>query len=401
MELDFIRGLVKRNDTKIVLVVLDGLGGLPRESSGPTELEAANTPNLDRLAARGICGLQEPVGAGVTPGSGPGHMALFGYDPIEYQVGRGVLSALGIDFDLKAQDVAARGNFCTVDDGGKVIDRRAGRIPTERNERLCEMLRQISLSDVQLFVETVKEYRLLLVLRGHGLSAEVTDTDPQTTGKEPMEPLALSERGRRTAELVKEFLDQARSILADQHPSNMILLRGFSKRPDWPSMKELFGLNTAAVAAYPMYRGVAKLVGMDVLETTSEMQEEFEVLERSWKDFDFFFLHVKPMDSAGEDGDFERKVALIEEADTYLPKLMALEPDVVIVTGDHSTPSLLQYHSWHPVPVLLWSKYCREDGVDLFGERACMHGGLGPRLPAIDLMPLALANALRLEKFGA
>jgi 2,3-bisphosphoglycerate-independent phosphoglycerate mutase len=401
MDFTIIRELVESAETKIVLLVMDGLGGLPMEPGGLTELETAHTPNLDRLAAQGICGLHQPVAPGITPGSGPSHLALFGYDPIKYQVGRGVLSALGIDFDLKANDVAARGNFCTLDDDGRVADRRAGRIPTEKNEELCALLRQIQLPGVEVFVETVKEYRLLLVLRGEGLSGGLSDTDPQEIGEEPLEPKPLSAEAEETASLVQEFIDQARQILADHHPANMILLRGFSKLPDWPSFEKVFGLRAAAIAAYPMYRGVAKLVGMDVLTTGVPIGEELETLKTHWKDYDYFFFHVKPTDSAGEDGDFDRKVRLIEEVDAVVPQLLALEPDVLLVTGDHSTPSLLKYHSWHPVPVLLWSRHCRTDGVDRFGERACMAGGLGPRIPAVDLMPLAQANAMRLEKFGA
>ena len=401
MDLAFFQDLVEPAETKIVLLVMDGLGGLPVEPGGLTELETAYTPNLDLLAVQGICGLHQPIAPGVTPGSGPSHLALFGYDPSKYQVGRGVLSALGIDFDLTVNDVAARGNFCTLDDDGRVADRRAGRIPTEKNEELCALLRQIRLPGVEVFVETVKEYRLLLVLRSDGLSGELADTDPQEIGKEPLKPAPLSPEAEKTAGLVQEFVDQARQALADQYPANMILLRGFSKLPDWPSFEKVFGLRAAAIAAYPMYRGVARLVGMDVLATGPTLAEELGTLEAHWADYDYFFLHVKPIDSAGEDGDFRRKVQLIEEVDALIPRLLNLEPDVLLVTGDHSTPSLLKYHSWHPVPVLLWSEQCRTDGVDCFGERACMGGGLGPRISAVDLMPLALANALRLEKFGA
>jgi 2,3-bisphosphoglycerate-independent phosphoglycerate mutase len=401
MDYAILRDLIEPSETKIVLLVMDGLGGVPVKKGGATELETADTPILDWLATDGICGLHQPVGPGITPGSGPSHLALFGYDPIEYDVGRGVLAALGIDFALEPTDVVARGNFCTLDDDGRVADRRAGRIPTERNEELCDRLRQIRLPGVEVFVETVKEYRLLLALRGDGLSGDLSDTDPQEIGEKPLEPKPLSAEAERTAGLVQEFVDQARQVLADQHPANMILLRGFSKLPDWPSFQQVFGLRAAAIAAYPMYRGVAKLVGMEVLETGAEMEEELSVLEDRWHEYDFFFLHVKPMDSAGEDGDFYRKVRLIEVVDALLPRLLKMEPDVLVVTGDHSTPSLLKYHSWHPVPVLLWSEHCRADGVKRFGERACMTGGLGPRIPVVDLMPLALANALRLKKFGA
>jgi 2,3-bisphosphoglycerate-independent phosphoglycerate mutase len=401
MDLDLIQSLVKKKETKIVLLVLDGLGGLPMEPGGQTELEAADTPNLDRLARDGICGLQMPVGPGITPGSGPGHLGLFGYDPIRYYVGRGVLSGLGIGFDLTPRDVAARGNFCTVDEEGRVVDRRAGRIPTERGAELCELLRQIELEDAELFVEPVKEYRFLLVLRGNGLSSDVQETDPQDVGEKPLKPEPMSPEAEGTAQLLQQFVDQAREILASSEPANMVLLRGFSQLPEWPQFGDAFGLRAAAVAGYPMYRGVARLVGMDVLDAGHSVEDEFAAVEEHWADYDFFFLHVKPIDSAGEDGDFERKASLIEEADALLPRLLDLDPDVIVVTGDHSTPSLLKYHSWHPVPVLLWSKHCRADRVEKFGERTCMAGGLGPRLPSVDLMPLALANARRLEKYGA
>jgi 2,3-bisphosphoglycerate-independent phosphoglycerate mutase len=402
MDLDQIAELVEPNDSKIVLLVMDGVGGLPMEEGGKTELETADTPNLDRLAERGICGLQQPVAPGVTPGSGPAHLGLFGYDALQYQVGRGVLSGLGIGFDLKPDDVAARGNFCTLDEDGNVADRRAGRIPSEKGAELCRLLdEQIDLPDVEVFVRPVKEYRFLLVLRGEGLSGAINDTDPQELGAPPLEPQAQAEGAERTAELVRQFLDQTRDILSDRHPANMGLLRGFSQRPDWPDMEEAFGLDAAAIAVYPMYRGVARLVGMDVLETGAGPEEELQTLAEQWDEHDFFFVHIKPIDSAGEDGDFDRKVSLIEEVDQHLPKLLDLEPDVLIVTGDHSTPSYLKYHSWHPVPTILWSQQCRPDAVSEFGERACMTGGLGPRLPAPRLMPLALANALRLEKYGA
>jgi 2,3-bisphosphoglycerate-independent phosphoglycerate mutase len=394
--------LVEPAGAKIVLLVMDGLGGLPAKRGGLTELEAASTPNLDDLAARSICGLHQPVAPGITPGSGPSHLALFGYDPVEYQVGRGVLSALGIGFDLQSGDVAARGNFCTLDRGGLIVDRRAGRISTEKNQELCALLRSgIDLPGVEFFVETVKEYRLLLVLRGQGLGDKVADTDPQRVGVQPLAPEPLSSEAAKTASLVEEFLAQGREILKDRQPANGILLRGLSSRPDWPPVGYIYGLRAAAIAAYPMYRGVAQLVGMQVLETGPTVEEELDTLERYWNDFDFFFVHVKPVDSAGEDGDFDRKVGLIEETDALIPRILRLRPDVMIVTGDHSTPSAIKYHSWHPVPVLLWSGCCRADGVEVFGERACMTGGLGPRMPATDLMPLALANAGWLKKFGA
>lgn len=400
MDLDLIKKLAKPGDSKIVLLVLDGLGGAPFEKGGATELEAAATPNLDEIAGQSLCGLHEPVGTAITPGSGPAHLGLFGYDPIKYQVGRGVLAALGIDFDLRAGDVAARGNFCTLDDQGLVQDRRAGRLGSEKNRELLRLLREIDLP-VQFFLRVVKDYRFLLVLRGEALSDAVGETDPQEVGYTPRDPEPLEPEAEETARLVARFVEQVRSKLADRHPANMVLLRGFSKRPDWPQLPEVYGLRAAGIASYPMYRGLAKLVGMEVLPAGENMADPFQKLKEAWADFDFFFVHVKPMDSAGEDGDFDRKVKLIEEADSYVPQIFQLDPDVVIITGDHSTPAKLAYHSWHPVPVLLWSRYCRPDGVERFGERACLQGGLGPRFPAVELLPLAMANAQRLEKFGA
>ncbi len=401
MDFELIRTLIKPADTKMVLLVLDGLGGLPANPKDFTELEKAETPNLDNLAREGICGLHQPIGPGITPGSGPSHLALFGYDPIQYQVGRGVPAALGIKFDLVKNDVAARGNFCTVDKQGKVIDRRAGRIPNEKNLELCKKLRKIKIPDVELFVDTVKEYRFLLVMRGENLSGQLADTDPQNTGLKPLPPKPLTSEAERTAELVKQFIEKAGEVLAEDHPANMVLMRGFSQKPDWPVFSDTFGIKAAAIAAYPMYRGVSRLVGMDILETGETLEDEITTLEKNWNDYDFFYFHIKKIDSAGEDGDYNRKVTLIEEADTVIPRIMKLNPDVVVVTGDHSTPSVMKNHSWHPVPVLLWSKYCRNDMVNRFGERACLAGALGPRLPTVDLMPLMMANADRLKKFGA
>jgi 2,3-bisphosphoglycerate-independent phosphoglycerate mutase len=400
MDLHFIKKLIKPNDKKIVLLVMDGLGGLPEGLGGLSELETANPPNLNDLCKASVCGLQQPVGPGITPGSGAGHLALFGYDPIQYQVGRGVLAALGVNFDLCDTDVAARGNFCTVDEQGRVIDRRAGRIATEKNKELCELLRQIELPETEFFVRTVKDYRIALVLRGDRLSAAINDTDPQTVGQKPQKLRPHSPEAHKTSELVQKFLAQAAEKLTGQHPANMLIMRGFGRRPDWPQMKDVFGLKAAAIAGYPMYRGLAKLIGMEILETGSTPDEEFEIMEKKWNDFDFFYLHMKQIDSAGEDGDYDRKVSLIREVDEFIPRLLDLAPDVLVVTGDHSTPSALESHSWHPVPFFLWSKYCRPDKVDSFGERACMNGGFGPNFPAVNIMPLALANARRLEKFG-
>ncbi len=386
---------------KIVLFVADGLGGLPLEPGGKTELETARTPNLDALARRGVTGLSVPVGPGITPGSGPGHMALFGYDPVRNVIGRGVLEALGIDFPLEPADVAARGNFCTVDEHGRIVDRRAGRIPTEKCVELCRKLAEnIRIPGVQLFVEPVREHRFVLVIRGAGLGDRVNDTDPQRTGVPPVRARGEDPMSQRTAEIVEQFVRQAAELLRDEHPANMLTLRGFSKRPNLPTMRDLYGLDAVALAVYPMYRGLARLVGMRIADAGKTLQDQIAALKREWEQGDFFFVHYKYTDSTGEDGNFAAKVEKIEEIDAVIPSIMALHPDVFIFTGDHSTPSLLKSHSWHPVPLLLVANTCRPDDVTEFGERACARGGLG-QIPACHILPLALAHCGRLKKFGA
>ncbi|MFW5694853.1 MAG: 2,3-bisphosphoglycerate-independent phosphoglycerate mutase [Alkalispirochaeta sp.] len=400
MNLERIKTLQTNASSKVVLLVMDGLGGLPGPD-GATELEAADTKNLDKLAAQSLCGLHEPVGGGITPGSGPAHLALFGYDPLQYQVGRGVLSAAGIDFDLQATDVACRGNFCTVDTDGRVTDRRAGRIATEKNLELVEKLRGITLSTGEVFVETIKEHRFLVVFRAEGLGEQVNDTDPKVVGRAPHKANGGDDASQATAALANEFVEKAREILASEEQANMTLLRGFAKTPAWPTFEEVYGTKAASIAAYPMYRGLAKLLGMTALDAGEDPTEKFETLMAHRDEYDFFFIHVKKPDKAGEDGDFDAKVESIEKVDAALPALLAAKPDVLIITGDHSTPWALKNHSWHPVPTIIHSAYCRPDGVSSFGERACIAGGLGPRFPATHLMPLAMANALRMEKFGA
>jgi 2,3-bisphosphoglycerate-independent phosphoglycerate mutase len=398
--LDLMRELAIDGASKLLLLVMDGVGGLPLTPDGPTELEAARTPNLDALAARSICGMSTPVAPGVTPGSGPGHLSLFGYDPLEYEIGRGVLEALGIGFDLQPDDVAARGNFCSLDRQGLITDRRAGRIPTEVGARLCAKLRKIELPGVETFVEPVKEYRFVLVLRGEGLYDGLTETDPQQTGKPPLPVEPLRPEAAPTAKLLNQWLAEARKVLADEHPANGCNLRGIAKDPGLPRIPDVYKLRCGAIATYPMYRGVAKLAGMEVLPTGETIEDEVETLKQHWTDYDFFFFHVKKTDSRGEDGDFDAKVSVIEHVDEVLPDILALEPDVVIITGDHSTPATLKSHSWHELPVLLWAKHVRPDGVTQFGERPCMAGGLG-HIHHTDLLPLAMGHAGRLAKFGA
>jgi 2,3-bisphosphoglycerate-independent phosphoglycerate mutase len=398
--LDLMKQISIPSPTKIVLLVIDGLGGLPNPKTGKTELETAKTPNLDQLATKGICGLVDPVSPGITPGSTPGHLALFGYDPVGFNIGRGVVEALGIDFDLEPGDIAARGNFCTVDKDVLITDRRAGRISTEKCTELCRLFDGLVIQGVKLLVCPVREHRFITVFRGKGLAPEVSDSDPQQVGVAPEAIIALNPQSDMAAAIANQFVSQAKTLLAKHYPANMVLLRGFSQRPHLPTMGEVYKLKPAAIASYPMYRGLAKLVGMRVLETGAAVTEEFATLKQNYADYDFFFLHIKGTDSAGEDGDFDRKVKIIEEVDSALSVLTSLEPDVIVVTGDHSTPALLKGHSWHPVPILLYSRWCRLDRVGEFSEQTCISGGLG-RFPATQVMPLAMAHALKLNKFGA
>jgi 2,3-bisphosphoglycerate-independent phosphoglycerate mutase len=397
---DLTRALQRDNGSKIVLFVADGLGGLPQQPGGLTELETANTPNLDELARRSTLGSTIPVLPGITPGSGPGHLGLFGYDPLKYQIGRGVLEALGIDFELGPDDVAIRGNFCTIDGDGSITDRRAGRIASDIGTALCEKLDKIEIPGVEVFVRPVKEYRLVIVFRGSGLGGQINDTDPQKTGVAPLKPVGRDDASQKTAEICEEFLRQAAEVLKDDVPANLLTMRGIAKKPDIPTFQEVYGVRAAAIAVYPMYRGLARLVSMDVLDAGTTLDEQMDRLEATWNDYDFFFVHYKYTDSTGEDGDFEAKVARTEDFDAAIPRVTALNPDVLIVTGDHSTPSKMRAHSFHPVPTLLAAENCRFDRSESFGEAECARGGLG-QFEAKHLMLLALAHAGRLEKFGA
>ena len=401
-EFEFIQRMIEPNDTKIVLLILDGLGGLPRTPDGLTELETARRPNMNALAKRASLGLTIPVAPGITSGSGPGHLGIFGYDPIIHEIGRGALEALGIDFDLRPEDVAARGNFCTLAPDGTIADRRAGRLSTPEAMRAAKILNNLKVDGAQVFVEPVKEHRFALVLRGAGLGAGISETDPLKTGVAPLVALGKDAPSQKTAAIVNEFMAKARAALAEESPANGILLRGFDKLPILPTFQELYQLNPAAIAINGMYKGVARLAGMQILPVIggTTIADEIATLEQHWKDFDFFYIHVKQTDTAGEDGDFDRKVRVIEEVDALLPRITALNPDVFIISGDHSSPAVLKFHSWHPVPTLLYSPHARPDGITEFGERACLHGSLGI-LPARHIMPIALAHAHRLAKFGA
>ena len=399
IDLEQIHDSIASTPSKIVLLVADGLGGLPHPDTRKSELETAHTPNLDALAQRSACGLTTPVEVGVAPGSGPGHLALFGYNPLKYVIGRGALEALGSGVELLPGDVAARGNFCTVDDDGLLTDRRAGRIRTELSAPLCQRLDEIEIPGVQVDVLPVQDYRFVLRLRGEGLSEAVEETDPQREGLPPRMARALDPQGQRTADVVQEFVSQAGRVLSEEEPANMVLLRGWAQLPNLPDFGQVYHLNPAAIAAYPMYRGLASVANMRIIPTGMTFGDEVETLHANWNNHDFFFIHYKPADTAGEDGDFDGKVKCLEELDIHIPRILDLEPDVLMVAGDHATPAIMASHSWHPVPFMLHSRLTLGEGVEGFNERACAHGSIG-RIPAETIMLLALSHSGKLGKYG-
>lgn len=401
---DYTRNLFLANsDARIIMLVVDGLGGLQHPQTGRSELETAELPNLDALCARGSTGLISPLGPGFTPGSGPAHLALFGYDPWTTNIGRGALSGLGLGLDFKPGDVAARLNFCSVDAEGRVTDRRAGRIATEVCVELCALLQGISIAGVEVTVAPEMEYRAAVVFRGEGLSDGVTDSDPQVTNLPPLPLQAATSADDRMVEVANEFLDQVGRLLAEQSLANMVLIRGFGRYPELPSMQEVYGLNPVGIAGYPMYRGIASVVGMDTPETDWDVDAALDLLQHRWRADpaeDFYYVHVKKTDSAGEDGDFDKKVHLLEQLDARIPRILELDPEVLIVTGDHSTPSVMGSHSWHPVPTVIASPRGIPMAQAQLTERSCAGGSLG-QVPSSALMALALGHAGRLAKFGA
>ena len=398
--MQIIKSLAIQSEKKIVLLVMDGLGGLPEWDGGKTELETAATPYLDKLAAESENGLHVPCGIGITPGSAPGHLSLFGYDPYKHSIGRGVVAALGIGFPMQPGDVAARLNFAAMDDRQKIVDRRAGRIPTEKCTELCELLKDISLGNLEVFVEPVKDYRAVVIFRGSGLFDKVTDTDPQVVGVESLDPQPMSSDSERTADAAREFIKQAQSILKGKKPANTVLMRGFAALSHIPSMKELYKLTPLALPVYPDYKGISRLAGMDVIEELIDLDDQMKALKENWSNYDFFYIHHKYTDSKGEDGNFSAKVAEIERVDSYIPQILELKPDVLLVTGDHSTPSLVKAHTGHPVPFLIMAEGIRPDSVVKFGERDCA-AGLWEIIPGTTLIRLALSYSDKLKKYGA
>ncbi len=403
MNQEIIKSITRKTESKIVFLVIDGLGGLTNPETGKSELETAEIPNLNRLAKIATCGLSIPIAYGITPGSGPSHLALFGYDPIKYKIGRGILEALGLGVEVGKNDLVARANFATYDYGRNVlIDRRAGRIPTEKCIELCSLLQKTikKINSTNVSFHPGKEHRFVVVFRGKNLSEEISENDPQKDGLSPVAIEPLSSVGKKSAKVVNLFLSKSTEILKELNPANYTLLRGFSVYPKLPTMEEVYPLKPAAIATYPMYRGIARLLGMKILPTGEKLEDEIKTLEENFKEYDFFYLHIKETDLYGEDGNFSAKVKKLEEIDSFLPQVEKLHPDVLVVTGEHSTPAMLKGHSWHPVPFLVYSKYSSPDGLNGFTEKECRSGSLG-LFSAKEIMSLALAHAGKLTKYGA
>ena len=398
IDLPYLNTITRNTDSKIIFLVIDGLGGYP-DKTGKSELEKAEIPNLDNLVKKSDCGLTIPVSHGITPGSGPGHLSLFGYDPVKYLLGRGVLETLGIDIDLKPNEIAARGNFCTVDNNGYITDRRANRIPTNISSNIVKELQNIKIPGIEFKIYSVKDHRFVLIMNGDKLSPEISETDPQMLGLKPLEVRPLSNDSNDTASVINKFLNEAKTIMSPRKTSNMILLRGFSKLPNLPNFNLNYKLNACAIAAYPMYKGLSKLLGMDVLNTGETFDKEIETLKENFNKYNFFFLHYKPADAAGEDGDFDKKVKTLEDLDKVIPIIKNIGADVLVIAGDHSTPAILGSHSWHPVPLMIHTNNSTNNNVKQFTEKDLIHGNLGT-FHATKLMMLSLANAGKLNKYG-
>lgn len=403
MNQEIIKNISRKTESKIIFLIIDGLGGLTNPETGKTELETAEIPNLNRLAKDSLCGLSIPISLGITPGSGPAHLSLFGYDPLKHKIGRGILEALGLGVEVQKNDLVARANFATYNyEKNIVIDRRAGRIPTEKCVDLCSLLQKKikKIDSTKIFFHPGKGHRFVVIFRGKNLSEEISENDPQKDGLSPHLVKPLVPEAKKTAETVNHFLSSTMDILKNLNPTNYVLLRGFAGYPNLPSITEIYQLRPAAIATYPMYRGIARLLGMTILPTGEKLEDEIKTLEENFTEYDFFYLHIKETDLYGEDGNFAGKVKKLEEIDSFIPRIEALRPQVLVVTGDHSTPSLLKGHSWHPVPFLLWSKDTPKNEVKRFTEKECRLGSLG-LFPAQEIMSLALAYAGKLTKFGA
>jgi len=404
-KLQLLESLNIKNNKKIIFLVIDGLGGITHPEYKMTELEAAHTVNLDNLVKNSLSGLIIPVGYGITPGSGPSHLALFGYDPFNYEIGRGILEALGLGIEIGKYDLCARANFATIDyKTNIVIDRRASRPQTEKTVELCKFLQENinEIDDIKVTIKPGRGHRFVVVFTGENLSEKITDNDPQKDGYSPKIIKANSSEGEKTSKIVNKFLNRVTELIKEKTPMNYILIRGFSKYPDIPSMNKVYGLNSACIAVYPMYKGLAKLVGMKILDVPGEkISDEITTLKKEYNNYDFFYVHIKETDTFGEDGNFLAKVNKLNEIDGFIPEILELNPDVLVITGDHATPSVLKGHSWHFVPVMIYTKYALYPNIsNRFTERECLKGYLGI-LPAKEIMSIALANTFKLSKFGA
>lgn len=398
-----VEKLIQQNNANIVLLVMDGLGDIPnREFGWKTPLEYAITPNLDRLAKESALGRHIPVIPGITPGSGPGHLGLFGYDSMEYEIGRGMLEAAGMEMDIRDGDVAARCNFASADENGIITDRRAGRIPTEKCREVCAILSENikAIDGVEVIIKPGMQHRFVVMFRGENLCDKLTDSDPLMEGKAPLAVQPLTEKAEFPAEIANKFYQKAREVIKDLKPANSLLMRGFAAKPRIPSMCDRFGLNPVCIAHYPMYRGLARFVGMNVLDAGNTPEDAFNVYLDNCTKYDFLFIHIKYTDSFGEDGNFKEKAKVIESVDKALPILLQKKPNVLCITGDHSTPAAMKGHSWHPVPVMIHSDFCGFDDAARFTENECNKGSLG-MFQSKYLINYLLANAMKLSKYGA
>ncbi len=398
---------------KIVFIVFDGLADRPiKELGNKTPLEVANKPNLDELAKRGVNGLLDIISPGKRIGSDVAHLSILGYDPYKYYTGRGPLEASGIGLELDSNDVAFRANFATVSEDFTVIDRRAGRIK-EGTKELEKAINEIDIGVDFIFKASVA-HRGALVLKGKGLSDKVSDTDPHEVGVKVMEakPLENTKEAKRTAEIINEFTKKVHEVLNNHRvnverakrglpKANIVLLRGAGRTPKLEPFEKRYGIKGACIAKTAIIKGIARLLGMEVIDSKEDFLERgkqiFEALNRN----DFVLLNIKEPDEAGHDGNYEKKIKIIEEADKMIGMFLDyVEENYLVVLSDHTTPVSFRDHTGDEVPVLIAGPEVRSDDVTTFSERSVYKGYLN-RIRALDLMTYMLNLTNRLEKYGA